>query len=280
MKKLICFLLLVVVCIVLIGCEFSGVQDTTTSTTPKRIEPSERDSILDELELDYSNDFDEYDVEFIKMMRYETMPGLPGYDYRPNFQDAMRALSVENNTFYKIKVDISNALYFIAVYENPELGCYFGATGGLVELQKWRKYYNLEDILADIDGWNLAEYYAVYNCNVEEDILNDVVYNQFCKYYVPWFNGDLEEAGEYALYEYMTWLDLSGHLGRNTPLTILHTAELGYYYSYCSCYEHSRCKHSLGRDVYGYYMDENGLEYLSLSSSSTIQSIVDQYWKK
>ena len=273
MKKLICLLLLVVVCIVLIGCEFSGVQDTTTSTTPKRIEPSERDPILDELELDYTDNFDEYDVEFIKTMRYTRWPGTSGYDKETDFQDAMRVLSAENNTLYKINVEILDVLYFIAVYENFDCeGYYYLEIGGAVERVKWCKYMDYNNIPSEIDEWRLIGSYAVYNCEVEKDILNDITYNHTCKYYVPLTDGYYAENNQstYWLYETAVWLDLCKLFGREIPLTVLHTAKYDYFYTNLdNCIP--------GKDIYRYSVDENGVEYLD---GASIQSIVDEYWKK
>ena len=279
MKKLICLMLVVVFASSLLaGCEWgntsSTMPTTTTTTTQKKIPPSERDPMLDELDIDYTDNFDEYDIEFIKTMRYEFRPGTSGYDGKIYFQDAMRVLSVENNTFYKVNVEISNVLYFIAVYENYDCENYYILQiGGMVEYVKWRKYTNYNDIPSEIDEWKLIGSYAVYNCEVEKDILNDVVYNHACKYYVALTDGYSPESNQtmYRLYETVVWLDLCKFFGRETPLTVFHTAKLDYFYVNWSniCIP--------GKDIYRYYVDENGVEYLG---NIAIQFIVDEYWKK
>ena len=278
MKKLLSLVLALTVissCLALAGCNLFGEIFGTTGTE-KRITPSERDPILDELELDYSEDFTEFDVEFIKTMRYQYFAGLPGYDYQPNFADAMGFLSVNDNTCYKIKVDIQNVLYFIAVYENPGKGGYFLEAGGIIEWAKWRKFSSYEEISSEIDGWNLIGSYAVHNCVVEKDILNEVVYNQSCKYYVPLTYGYSEDSyiTKYDLREDAAWMDMAKLFGRSTPLTVLHTAKYEY------CYNTYDLRWICGRDIYGYYVDENGFEYLSVENSKTIQEIVDEYWRK
>ena len=265
MKKLICLLLVVVmICTVLSGCELSGIFGTTTSTTPKRIEPSERDAILDELELDYTDNFDEYDIEFVKCMRV-VQHSLPGYDERPNFAWAMQKMSRETDTFYKLNIDFSNELYFISVYElNGKSLEYTLEYGGVIEWVKWCKYDNYDDIPSEVDGGALIGAYAVYDCVVEKDILNNVIYNHSCKYYVPLPQGysKVDYIDVYNLYDLMVWADLSKIFGRTTPITILHTFNIGFF---------------LGKDIYRYSVDENGVEYLD---GASIQSIVDEYWKK
>ena len=289
MKKLVSLLIaIVLLCSALVGCGyFENLLKPSEENVPTKkkvnILPSERDPMLDELELDYTDNFDEYDVEFIKTMRYEYLPGRPGYDYRPNFVDAMKCLSVETDTFYKLNIDVQSPLYFISVYENPGIGGYFLELGGIVEWVKWCKYEEYNDIPSEIDGYHLLGSYGVYDCVLEKDILNDVIYNVPCKYYVALANG-YEESGnmeKYNLYETASWLDLSKLFGRTTPLTIFHTANHGYYYSYSPSYPYRN--HIPGKDIYEYYIDENGVEYLNLGFSNNpkmeIQSIVDEYWQ-
>ena len=245
----------------------------------KVVKPNKRNPIVDQLEFDYSDNFDDHDIEFIKSMRYEGYPKVsisPKYD----FFYAMSRLSREYYTFYKLNIDTQNILYYIAFYDTLDSLNYLINTGGFSERLKWIKYDNYEDIPSKIDGRELMGTYAVYNCTLEKDILNGTIYNVQGKYYVALIDGDfgIDNVSQYKIYETASWLDLSNNFGNSEVLSIFHTANLYPYYAYSADY-YSK-PHIPGKDIYPYYIDENGLEYLFSSKNLTIQSLVDQYWAK
>ena len=252
MKKLICLLLVVVMtCTLLSGCELSGIFGTTTSTTPKRIEPSERDPILDEFVLDYTDDFSESDIEFIKHMYERNLTQFPPVnemEKSPDFCSHMSQLDVNENTFYKINVDVEGKPYFIAVYGQLG-GPYYIHLGGCIDMVKWRKYSEYADIPQTLDGEDLIGVYAVYDCVVEKDVINNVVYNYTTKYYLPIMDEYSPDnlAYTYGLYDSVLWCDSYGLFGRETSVTVLHTL---YFFE------------DMTKDMYEYYIDENGIEYL------------------
>ena len=257
MKKLISLLLVIIItCSALSGCDWNDIlgekqTPSITTTTQKKISPSERDPILDELELDYSDDFDEYDVEFIKHMyeRNLTMfPPVNEYEKAPDFCTHMSMLNVEENTFYKISVDVENILYFIAVYSN-DVGVYYLHIGGCIDKVKCIKFYTYEDVTQTFDGEDLIGIYAVYNCAIEKDILNGVIFNYQTKYYLPIMNDyDPENlAYSYGLCESVLWCDIYKIFGRPNPTVILHTLFF---------------IEDMMKEQYEYFVDENGVEYL------------------
>lgn len=272
MKKLIGTLLALTIissCFALVGCKMcEWISNTTVITTEKRIPPSERDPILDELELNYSDNFNEYDIEFVKSMRVTQFQGNPGYDTNPGFEWAMSQMSTETNTFYKVNIDLSQPLYFISVYETAQQSAYFLESGGVVEWHNWHKFDDYSSIPEKIDDWTLIGSYAVYDCVVEKDILNDIVFNHSCKYYVPLTDGYSSDTVKttYNLYETVVWADLSHFFGRSTPITVLHSFNRYYFY---------------GKDIYKYYVDNEGIEYIVLGETLySIQSVVETMWKK
>ena len=257
MKKLICLMLVVVFASSLLaGCEWgntsSTMPTTTTTTTQKKIPPSERDPILDEFVLDYTDDFDEYDVEFIKHMYERNLTSFPPvneYEKPADFCTHMLELNTEENTFYKISVDIENPIYFVAVYN--DIGAYILVLGGCVDMVKWRKFNEYEDIPQSIDGEDLVGVYAVYNCVIEKDILNGVDYNYETKYYLPLTNGyePCNLAYLYGLCESVLWIDIYKIFGRPTTTVILHTLFF---------------VEDMMKEQYEYFIDENGIEYLAM----------------
>ena len=256
MKKLLGLILALTIlssCLSLVGCNVFGELLGTTGTE-KRIAPSERDPILDELELDYSEDFTKFDIEFIKHM-YErnlrTFPPVNDYEKRPDFCNHMEQLSIESNTFYKINVDLQCDVYFIAVYGAE--GTYITQLGGCVDQVKWKKYDSYDSIPQILDGEILLSSYAVYDCVIEKDVINDVTYNYACKYYLPLIDGYYSIENNpyyYGLYDTVLWCDAYGLLGRSTPTTILHTL---FFFE------------DMTKDMYEYYVDENGVEYIVLT---------------
>ena len=286
MKKVLSLILVVCMafsCLALSACVWEKMWGSTTSTVSTEgtshsaIQPSERDPVLDELDLDYSDDFDEYDIEFVKTMRYTQFPGLPGYNHTTSFIEAMNQLDRNKNTSYKMTIDTQSILYFVAVY--GEGGYYFLDLGGVVENVKWCKFSSYGDVPSEMEGKGLIGVYAVHSCVVEKDILNDVSYNNYGKYYVPLTDGYSEKdyKSQYSLSDTATWMDLRKLFGRATPLTVLHTAKSKYFYPYDLAYA---CGYVPGCDIYGYYTNEDGGEYLFPNSDWTIQELVDEYWAK
>ena len=275
MKRRVLFLFSVAIVLIAVICALTSCEafwqgdKSTTTTAEKRIPPSERDPEVDQLNLDYSENFDEYDIEFIKNMRTLEFSSNPGNDPKPDFNWAMEQMSRENNTFYKVNVNLDNVLYFIAAYENTsQQSAYWLEAGGVIEWHKFCKYEDYESIPENIGDWTLIGNYAVYDCVVEKDILNNVVYNHSCKYYVPLTEGysEAESKSTYDLYETVIWADVKHYFGRSAPITILHTFKFDYFY---------------GKDIYRYDIDENGVEYLVFSDARyPVLSIVDEMWKK
>lgn len=271
MKKITSLLIsIILICslFAFVGCDrgnaFSG-----TTTTHKRIAPSERPAELDTLSLNYTDDFNKYDIEFAKGMyeRVSANKRLPityGYDSYMSFSSHMNILSKETDTFYKVNVDLEGEPYFISVY-GSESSIFLLPLYGDAENVQWHKCYKYDNIPESIDGLTLIGSYAVYDCVVEKDVLNGTVFDLACKYYLPLVNGYDENNNSfiYGLCESVLWYDAYKMLGRDTPLAIMHTVFFA---------------HVAEKDMFEYYVDKDGVEYLVMPYEHYKYS-VDAAWR-
>ena len=114
-----------------------------------------------------------------------------GYEHdipptQPNLWSALEAIAYGYETFYLVQI-IKNNFYFLCGYENafhPDWIYKHFRDSYSADIYDWYKVKNLENIESKIDSNKLRYVYIVFDCYIEEDIINEIDLNYYCKYYL------------------------------------------------------------------------------------------------
>ena len=147
---------------------------------------------IDPLDLEGYSSVDENDWRLI----HEITPNpnqyvKNGYEHdipptQPNLWSALEAIAYGDETFYLARI-IKNNFYFLCGYENtfhPDWIYKYFRDSYSVDIYDWYKVKNLENIESKIDSNKLRYVYIVFDCYIEEDIINEIDLNCYCKYYL------------------------------------------------------------------------------------------------
>ena len=147
---------------------------------------------IDPLDLEGYSSVDENDCRLIREITPNPNQYVKnGYEYdipptQPNLWSALEAIAYGDETFYLSQIIKSN-FYFLCGYESafhPDWIYKYFRDSYSVDIYDWYKVKNLENIESKIDSNKLRYVYIVFDCYIEEDIINEMDLNYYCKYYL------------------------------------------------------------------------------------------------
>ena len=103
-----------------------------------------------------------------------------------NLWSDLEAIGYGDETFYLAQIIKSN-FYFLCGYVgafHPDWIYKYFRDSYSVDIYDWYKVKNLENIESKIDSNKLRYVYIVFDCYIEEDIINEMDLNYYCKYYL------------------------------------------------------------------------------------------------
>lgn len=242
----------------LIACSFNETTSTTKTMSTNTTTSIKMRPYPIQFNFEYGENFTEADIEVINVLNDRN--GVGGEPRFLNLGDVIHTLAISNGaTLYKVSVDIYEDPYFISAY-GPERGgeVFVGfdiEAGCYAETFLWQKHEDYSDIPDKINDLVLYGTYAIYDCVIERDVINDIDYYYSGLYFVPLTKGFGESFDEnnsnYSLcetvYYHHTENSQITELDRYTQLIIQHSILNGY--------------DSLLKDTYELCTDENGKEY-------------------
>ena len=147
---------------------------------------------IDPLDLEGYSSVDENDWRLIREITPNPNQYVKnGYEHdipptQPNLWSAMETIAHGYKTFYLAQIIKSN-FYCLCGYESafhPDWIYKYFRDSYSVDIYDWYKVKNLENIESKIDSNKLRYVYIVFDCYIEEDIINEMDLNYYCKYYL------------------------------------------------------------------------------------------------
>ncbi|MBO5715648.1 MAG: hypothetical protein J6S23_04550 [Clostridia bacterium] len=147
---------------------------------------------IDPLDLEGYSSIDDDDWRLIREITPNPNPYVKnGYvpDIPPttsNLWSALESIAYGDKTFYLARI-LKNNFYFLCGYENvfhPDWIYKYFRDSYSADIYDWYKVKNLENIESKIDSNKLRYVYIVFDCYIEEDIINEIDLNYYCKYYL------------------------------------------------------------------------------------------------
>ena len=202
MKRIISLLLIVITLSSLLsGCDIGKIWNSGTTTSPTTTTTKEPPI---EAPFEHGENLTNDDIRFI--MEHLEPQGTDGYPLGIpyDFSKELMLLTpfISNQTIYRIKVDFDTEPYFICAYLNQDLYDdpkyevflqYFNPFsyeyGCNIELLEWYRFDERKNIPEKIDNSVFAGAFAIFDCYIVKDILNDKECDYKCKYFVPWDKG-------------------------------------------------------------------------------------------
>ena len=205
--KLVARLMVVVVLVVsvinLSACEwkdfFATTQSELKTTKPTSIKnqnlPNTIETVESDIELEngetititHGKDFNQDDIDFILTFHgntrndMEICEPLMGYD--------LEGILTMGKMGHSILLAHFENPYFISAYLKSDAPDYELNKWGdyIFDVTKyvWYKFYDFNQVVDEIDGMERTDdTYLLYDCTIKRDIVNGIVYNKNCKYYM------------------------------------------------------------------------------------------------
>ena len=147
---------------------------------------------IDPLDLEGYSSVDENDWRLIREITPNPNQYVKnGYEHdipptQPNLWSAMETIAHGYKTFYLAEI-LKNNFYLLCGYENdfhPDWIYKYCKDSYSADIYDWYKVKNFECIEREIGSDSLRYVYIVFDCYIEEDIINEIDVNYYCKYYL------------------------------------------------------------------------------------------------
>ena len=173
MKKLTSILLVLTIissCFAFVGCDWSNIFGTTTTTITGTPDPST-------LNIKCGDNFTQEDIEFLRYIHgyqilFSDMPSI-------SFSNYVDRVNNEESHSYFVSTDKANPIYLCGYLDLND----FGDTYLNVEKHVWYKYTDIESVPQERDGLILGWNIRLYNATVTKDIENGIDYEHKIKIY-------------------------------------------------------------------------------------------------
>ncbi len=250
-------LTIVLSCFAFVGCawtEFINPTNNTSSSTTKK-KPYAKD-----VEINNGMGFTEQDKDFVKFMYDRGVLSTPPYiEFVYTFGDFVERNVIRNNdaSFYRVDINLNQKPYFIAAYspDSVESGLtpVFSLKEGWLGNITWHKFYDYDTIPDKIDDLVLRGVYAMYECTIQRDVMNNKEYNISATYFIPLTDGYSDAIADmnflYGLTDSVLWYAEKQEIENHYPLFV--QARINVAYTYCDY-----------KDMFGLYVDGSGVEYV------------------